>query len=230
MIIGHYATALIPYSRHAKTSLLLFLIAANLNDLLWLVFASVGLEPTSPRNIVDTSFQNLQVVMTYSHDVVPTLVWALVMAGIGYAISKERAVALWCGALVILHLLCDLAAGYEHNVMGPNSMVLGTAMYRTSPYLALVIEMVFGGLCVLAFVAMEKRQGRPVSAKRQAVLFGVFIGGVALWLPTAATPMRELFAYGCYCHPSHNVASLVCSFALALCVWPVLEEPHKGNR
>lgn len=35
------------------------LVAGNLLDLLWLLFAVVGLEPTRPENILDASFQRI---------------------------------------------------------------------------------------------------------------------------------------------------------------------------
>ncbi len=230
MIIGHYATALIPYSRHPKSSLLLLLVASNLNDLLWLLFAVVGLEPTTPGNILDSTFQNLQVVMTYSHDVVPTIGWAAFMAMIAYAVSRDRAVAIWCAALVVVHVACDLAAGYQHNVMGPDTPALGTGMYRTDPRLALVLEAAFGAGCVMLFAWMEKRAGRPMARRRLALLYGIFIGGAAMWIPGATIPLRELFAGGCQCHPAQSLASVGFSAALALCVWPVVDDTTQQRK
>ena len=73
MIAGHFATAMIAKHKFPKGSLLFFLIASQFQDLLWLVFHYLGLEPTGPADVFDATLSNVMVEMTYSHDLVPQL-------------------------------------------------------------------------------------------------------------------------------------------------------------
>ena len=47
MLAGHYATALVAYQKYPKGTLLYFLIASQLQDLLWFTFHYLGLERTN---------------------------------------------------------------------------------------------------------------------------------------------------------------------------------------
>ena len=96
MIVGHYAAALVPYSRLDGRPLWLLLVCANVPEFLWLALALAGVEPTNPASLLDATFPNIDVHMTYSHNLVPGLiqgviVFALVQAS--GAIGRSR-----CGA------------------------------------------------------------------------------------------------------------------------------------
>ena len=64
MIVGHYAAALVPYSRLEGRPLWLLLVCANVPEFLWLVLALAGVEPTSPASLLDATFPNIDVHMT----------------------------------------------------------------------------------------------------------------------------------------------------------------------
>ena len=189
MIVGHYATALLPWSRAPRAPLWLYLVCAQALDFLWLGLAAAGVEAPSPSSILDVTFANLRVQMVVSHDALPVLGWAALTAGVVLAVTRDGRVALWCGALVVGHLLCDLLSGFGHTLCGAGSPAIGLDLYGRAPRLALVIEAVFGAACVLAFAASERRQGRPLTIRRQAALHAVFVGGALAWLPTATTPL-----------------------------------------
>ena len=83
MLAGHYATALVAYQKFPKGTLLYFLIASQLQDMLWFTFHYLGLETTTPIDVFDTSVSNMAVNMLYSHDLVPLLAWLLIIFLIG---------------------------------------------------------------------------------------------------------------------------------------------------
>ena len=71
MLAGHYTTALVANQKFPKGTLLYFLIASQLQDLLWFTLHYLGLEITEPRDVLDTSLNNMSVDMLYSHDLLP---------------------------------------------------------------------------------------------------------------------------------------------------------------
>ena len=127
MLAGHYATALVADQHTNKNTLLYFLVASAVPDLLWHAFALVGLEPTGPVNIRDMTLQNLDVDMTYSHDLIPTLIWAPIFYGIGFWIFKSHKIALLGALLLVGHTVTDYVAGYPHHVFGTETHAIGYA-------------------------------------------------------------------------------------------------------
>lgn len=191
MIVGHYAAALVPYSRLEGRPLWLLMVCANVPEFLWLGLALAGVEPAYPASLLDASFSNLQVSMTCSHNLVPGLVQGVLVFAVVQAIWRDRALALWCGALTIIHVLCDLVVGFEHQLLGADSPRVSLDTYGRMPQLAIAIELAFALACVYAFQAAEARRGRPLPGTRLAALYAVFTLGILAWLPAATTPLRE---------------------------------------
>ena len=57
MIMGHFATALVPYQKcrgNPKASFWLFLLAAQFLDFLMLGFMALGMETVTPENFFDS--------------------------------------------------------------------------------------------------------------------------------------------------------------------------------
>ena len=185
MIIGHYASALIPHTRDRNAPLSLYLFAAIMQDLLWLLFALTGLEPTSPSSVLDASFSKLRVEMTYSHDLSSALGWALAASALGWFVTRQRVTAMWCAALAAGHELLDLLSGFRHHVAGPHTAAVGFNLYGTAPYLALVIEAVFGAAMVYAYTLSERRQGRALPARKTLALYTLFVFGALVAVPGA---------------------------------------------
>jgi hypothetical protein len=192
VIVGHYATALIPHSRVREAPLWLFLLVANLSDFVWLLCVPFGLEKTEPRSFLDVSFKALQTDMPYSHDLVPLTVTAAVVAGAVFAVWRLPKVAMWCGALMLAHFACDWLCGYQHHLFGEGTPTLGLGLYSSQPHLAIVIEALFGAACVYWFVRSEAKQSRPLPKKRALALYAVFVGGALVWLPTATLSLNQV--------------------------------------
>jgi hypothetical protein len=191
MIVGHYAAALIPYSRLKQHPFWLLLLCANVPEFLWLILALAGVEPASPPSLLDASFRNLQVDMTYSHNLVPGLLQGVLVAGIVYAGFRHRSLALWCGFLAAFHVLSDFVVGFEHQLLHADGATISLNTYGTMPQVAILIELAFAIACVAWYQHTEKQSGRPLSGGRAAALYAVFIVGVLAWLPAATLSLRE---------------------------------------
>ncbi len=190
MTMGHYAGALIPYARNKTWPLWLLLACAQFGDLLWLVLALIGIEPTSPPDLFDASIASLQTHMYWSHGLVPVIGEAIVVGGLVFAFARDTRLAAWCGALVVAHLLEDFVCGFRHELWGPGSPVVGLGLYEshTGIYVSFAVEMAFAALCVTWYA----RTARP---KHVAVLYAAFMGGCLILLPTATASMREAFQH-----------------------------------
>jgi hypothetical protein len=186
VIVGHYAAALVPYSKLEGRPLWLLLVCANVPEFLWLALALAGVEPTHPASLLDATFPNLDVHMTYSHNLIPGLVQGVIVFAIVFAVWRDRPLALWCGALTVVHVLCDLLVGFKHELLGPDSPQVSLDTYGHAPVLAIAIELVFALGCVHAFLAGEKRRGRPLTRGRSTALYAVFVIGILMWLPAAS--------------------------------------------
>ncbi len=178
MIVGHYATALVAKRHDRQTPLWIFLLAAISLDILLLIFMFAGVESMMPRE--GGGLSSMEIYMPYSHDIVPVLFWTVLIALGGYVLTRRRSVAMWAGALVIVHELADLVAGFSHNVMGPDSMQVGIGLYSSSPLTALAIEAVFAAVCVYWYTA-----GVSLPRWRVIGLYATVALGILMILPAA---------------------------------------------
>lgn len=194
MIVGHYAAALVPYSRLEGRPLWLLLVCANVPEFLWLALALTGVEPTKPASLLDATFPNLDVHMTYSHNLVPGLIQGVIVFALVHAIWRDRPLALWCGTLTVVHVLCDLLVGFKHELLGPDSPQVSLDTYGHAPVLAIAIELVFALGCVFAYLRSEARRGRPLTRRRGAALYAVFVIGILMWLPATSMSLGQAIA------------------------------------
>jgi membrane-bound metal-dependent hydrolase YbcI (DUF457 family) len=192
VIVGHYAAALVPYSRLRGRPLWLLLVCANVPEFLWLALALAGVEPTAPASLLDATFPNIDVHMTYSHNLIPGLIQGAIVFALVYAIWRDRPLALWCGGLAVVHVLCDLLVGFKHELLGPDSPQVSLDTYGHAPVLAIAIELVFALGCVCAYLSSEKRQGRPLTRGRTVALYSVFVVGILMWLPATSMSLRQV--------------------------------------
>ena len=195
MILGHYAAAYVarPHARSAPFWLLL--ICSNLAEFLWLGLALLGIESPEPSSLFDATFQNLQVHMTYSHNLIPNLNLGLLVYGLVLLRFRSQKLALWCAFLTVSHVWLDFIVGFEHQVLGPESMSIGLNSYARFPHLAVIIEWLFSMACLVYYFRSESRAGMPLSRKKKSVLLIAFSVGVLLWLPNATIPMRDLLPF-----------------------------------
>lgn len=192
MVMGHYATALVPFHKLKGAPIWLLLLCAQLGDVVWLLLALAGIESPSPPSFLDVTIIGLKVTMPWSHTGLDSLLMALLTAGLVQLVWKSRQLTLWCAALVLGHWLCDLLCGWKHEILVPGTPMIGLDLYSHSPYVAFAIETVFAAALVAWFIRARRLDGHSLSPRVQAALYGVFAGGSAMLAPTAYSSLRSL--------------------------------------
>ena len=193
MIAGHFATAMIAKQKFPKGSLLFFLIASQFQDLLWLVFHYLGLEPTGPSDVFDATLSNVMVEMTYSHDVVPQLFWGGMVFLIGRFLFASTTIGLVGLALYAGHFILDFFSGFPHHIFGEHTHQVGLGFYETNVYLAILIEAVFIAAALWYYFAQEAKAGIKRSHGQTLAIIGVYVYSVLYLAAIATTSIREWF-------------------------------------
>ncbi len=192
MIGGHFATALVAKQQSPAGPLAFYLAISQLPDFLWHALHFLGVEPTSPANPMLVSLDNMQVDMTYSHDLLPTILWIVLATLAGRGLFGDWRTGITAGVLVLAHLFCDAISGHAHFIFGPESPTIGLGLYASAPYLALGIEAVFTA-CMMGWVfATDAKNGVRRSRATLGVWAAVFGGGTLMMAPSAALSMTEL--------------------------------------
>lgn len=193
MLAGHFTTALIANQKFPKGTLLYFLVASQLQDLLWFTFHYLGLEKTEPTDVFDTSLQDLAVDMLYSHDLLPQIFWVLIAFLVGKLAFKNTKIGLAGAALVGVHFILDLFSGHAHHIFGAETQDIALGLYASNPFLAITIEAVFIVATLWYFFGQEAKKGIQRTAGNKGAVIGLFIFGVVFMLSIAMTSFRELF-------------------------------------
>ena len=193
MLAGHYTTALIAHQKFPKGSLLYFLIASQLQDLLWLTFHYLGLERTGPSDVFDTTLSNMAVNMLYSHDLLPLIGWLLIVFLIGKVLFKETKIGLVGASLVLGHFVLDFFSGHPHHIFGLDTNNVGLGLYATNVYLAIGIEAIATIGMLWYFFSQETKNGIQRTSKNKASIIGLFVFGIVFMLSIATNSFRELF-------------------------------------
>lgn len=194
MIAGHFAAAMIAHQKYPKGTLLFYLIACQFQDLLWLVFHYLGLEPTGPADALDTTLSNIMVEMTYSHDLVPQLIWAALFFVAGKLIFKSTKIALVGLALFASHFVLDFISGFPHHVFGEHTHQVGFGFYESNVYLAIAIESAFVAAALWYFFDQEAKAGDVRTRANKAAILGVYGFAVIYLLALSTTSLREWFS------------------------------------
>lgn len=199
MVMGHFATALVPYQKcraNPKASFWIFLLAAQFLDFLMLGFLVLGHETVTPDNFFDVSFAGMHSNMQYSHNLVPVAIWALGLAVVVYAVIRDIAVSMWCFALVVFHEFCDLVVGFEHNVTNIESTAVGMKLYTVAPVAGLLIEVAMCFGLVWWFARQRDNAGQPLSSRARRGLYLILVGGTLATLPIATHSITQWMSAG----------------------------------
>ena len=192
MLAGHYTTALVAYQKYPKGTLLYFIIASQLQDLLWFLLHFLGLETTGPSDVFDTTLSNMTVDMLYSHDLIPQIFWLAIIFIIGKVLFKSTKIGLVGSALVLGHFVLDFFSGHPHHIFGADTADVALGLYATNVYLAIGIEAVFIVAALWYFFREEVKNGIQRTSKNKAYIIGLFVFGIVFMLSIATTSFREL--------------------------------------
>jgi len=193
MLVGHFATALVANQKFPAGSLLYFLVISQLQDILWALFHYLGLEVTTPTDVLDTTLQSLTVDMLYSHDLLPQIFWMAVAFIIGRALFKTSTVGAVGAAIVFGHFVLDLISGHPHHVFGADSIDISLGLYAGSAYLAIGIEAVFTAVVMWYFFSQESKNAIHRTGKNKNSIIAVFVFGIIFMLSIATTSFRDWF-------------------------------------
>jgi len=191
MLAGHYSTALLAHQKFPKGTLLFFLIASQLQDLLWFTFHYLGLEPTGPDDALNSTLSNMTVNMLYSHDLIPQIFWAILIFLTGKFLFKSTKIGLMGVALIVGHFVLDFFSGHPHHIFGEETHDVGLGLYATNVYLAIGIEALFCVIALWYFFRKEAKTGIQRTSKNKAAIIGLFAFGIGFMLIIATTSFRQ---------------------------------------
>jgi len=192
MLAGHFTTALIADQKFPKGSLLFFLFASQLQDIMWFLLHYLGLEKTAPSDVFDTTLSNMTVDMLYSHDLLPQVFWWIVIFIIGKLLFKSTKIGIVGAALVAGHFVLDFFSGHAHHIFGADTADVALGLYATNVYLAIGIEAVFCVGALWYFFREEAINGIQRTAKNKKAIIGLFVFGIVFMLSIATTSFRDL--------------------------------------
>lgn len=201
MVMGHYATALIPYAYESNRKLApfwFFLLISQFLDFIMVTLVIAGIETIKPEGFFDASFLHMSVDMTYSHDILPVLIACLLLAGLSGLIFKSLRLASIVLGLVLLHELLDLLVGFQHFWFGipsdPGSAtVFGLGLYNSNPVLGILAEAAMCAAILLWYLRRRRLAGHALSRGAQGILWAVLVAGTLCLLPMANQSLASLF-------------------------------------
>ena len=156
MFIGHYALALSAKKIDHLPSLAMTFIAVQFLDLLWPIFVLLGLETfeIEPGNTALTPLNFTS--YPYSHSLLTSIGWALILAVVYFAITRNQKGSLLVGMLVFSHWILDFLthrADLPLSPFGDTKVALGL---WNMPALEITIEV--GLFLIGAFVYFKTMQ------------------------------------------------------------------------
>jgi len=213
MLTGHFTTALIANQKFPKGTLLYFLIVSQLQDLLWFTFHYLGLERTGPSDVFDATLNSFAVDMLYSHDLIPQILWVLIIFFIGKILFKDTKIALVSAALVIGHFILDFFSGHPHHIFGAETQQFGLGNYASAPYMAIGIEAAFIAVTLWYYFSQEAKKGILRTAQNKASIIGLFVFGILFMLSIATISFREWFGIPAFnFNFNSNVPTLILTY------------------
>jgi membrane-bound metal-dependent hydrolase YbcI (DUF457 family) len=195
MFVGHLALAFAAKTRTPRTSLGLLFAAAEGLDLLWPPLLILGIERVriDPGN---TPFTPLAFdAYPWSHSLLMTLVWGLLLGGIVWRRGAGGQAAAWVGGLVVSHWFLDALTHRPDLPLWPgNSPLIGLGLWNSIPATIAIEGLLFAG--GLGLYLRATTAGDRVGSWG----LGIFvILQLAMWLsgPFAAPPPSpSLVAWG----------------------------------
>ncbi|MEP2772449.1 MAG: hypothetical protein ABJH05_09885 [Fulvivirga sp.] len=152
MFIGHFAVGLAAKKSSHSISLALAFIAVQFLDLLWPIFALIGIESfeiaEGITKITPLDFTHYP----YSHSLLMTVVWSVLFGGTYYAFKKNSRNALIYGGLVFSHWILDFLTHRPDLPLTPfGETKLGLGLWNY-PAIEIALEVGFFLIAVLLYI------------------------------------------------------------------------------
>ncbi len=190
MFIGHFALGLAAKPAAPRASLGTLFLATQLIDLLWPTLLLLGLETVAivPGATAVTPLEFTHYPIT--HSLLAVVGWAVLFAGVYFALRRWVVGAVVCGALVVSHWLLDLLTHAPDLPLAPGgSARLGLGLWN-HPVLAIGLELgLFAAGIVLYLRATRARDraGNLILGGLVAFLLLVHLSNLFGPLPPSVT-------------------------------------------
>ncbi len=161
MLIGHYGPAFIIKAIDKKVPLWALFIAVQVPDIIWGTLILGGVERANINNDLTSNPLDLS-YMPYSHGMVSTLLYSLVIVGILLLFPyfrRHRDVAWWLGAAIFSHWILDFLSHRPDLPIWGDSMKIGLGLWNY-PVWAVAVEVaiyLIGAICYSIAVGGFKR-------------------------------------------------------------------------
>lgn len=184
MFIGHFAVAFAAKPAAPSVSLGTLFLACEWVDLVWPVFALIGLERVEIRPGI-TAFTPLDFVhYPWTHSLLMGAVWAVAFGLVYFIVRQHRRAALIVGALVLSHWFLDLVVHRPDLPLIPGGEARwGLGLWNSIPA-TLALE---GALFIAAlFFYMKRTRARDAAGRWGLRLLVVLL--IAAYLGAALGP------------------------------------------
>lgn len=147
MLIGHYGPAFMIKAIDKKVALWMLFIAVQVPDIIWATLILLGIEKSSintdlTSNPLDLSF------MPYSHGMLSTIVYSLIIVGILMLIPyfrKNKAIAWWLGLAIFSHWILDFISHRPDLPLICNSYKVGLGLWNYPTWASIIEVGIFLG-------------------------------------------------------------------------------------
>lgn len=202
MFIGHFAVAFASKKVAPKVSLGTLVIAAAFLDAVWPVLVLLGIE----RFRIVPGFTAINpfdfVYYPWSHSLLMTLVWALLVALIYLAVKGDRVGAVWVGLAVASHWVLDFASHRPDMPLYPGGEIrLGLGLWQSVPA-TFAVE----GLMFAAGIALYMQSTKSKDRIGTVAWWALISLLLALYVPGPWSPLP----------PSENAVAIMGIAALAI--------------
>lgn len=147
--MDHAATALVLKRRYPRVPMAALLASVQLPELVWVFLNVFGIERTTTEAHVHTVADIHLAYMPYSHSVTTVVGAALLAAGVLWAVTRRRDLAVAVGLGMASHLVLDLITHAPDLMLAPGVPAprLGLGLYPAAPWAAFLLELAYGVVC-----------------------------------------------------------------------------------
>jgi hypothetical protein len=147
--IDHASTALLVKRRFPSVSIVPILVSVQAMELAWVALNYLGIERTTTESAVRSVADIHLAYMPYSHSVVTPIVAALAAWLVIEKGFRRGALGRAIGLGIMSHLILDLLT-HGHDIVllpGLASPKLGLGLYDAAPFVAFLVELIYGIFC-----------------------------------------------------------------------------------
>jgi len=170
--IGHLAAGFAAKPAAPKIPLWLFLVAAEINDLLYFLFSSAGLEPKADMVTMDF-IQGVRYSSaapnSWSHGLFMSVIWSAVLAGIVLLVYRDRRASMLVGVVAFSHWVLDFLMHSNLPIFFEGSPLIGLGLENSGPGFLFMttFDLVILAAGILIYYRAKKNITTQVHEKRR---------------------------------------------------------------